>query len=378
MQFALQVGTGGFNHKTVDYIQIEKRLKLCFESLDATSVLIGWTIDKDLYSRVYKLVKEYGKEVYLWLPVFAEISDIVKTSPAIDFMGQPMKPINVADGENFNFVCPSSTFNINQIRHIFNEYFDKTHFDGVFLDKIRYASFGNGFNAAVGCFCDNCCAIYERNDIDVEKLKKTLHSQNRQYLMPTRFENCRYEFSDPAINHFYKLKSNIILDSVAKLCDYFRAMGLKVGLDVFAPIASYLVGQDILELSRYADFIKPMMYRCSGDPAGIRYEYRNMIEQMGNDETEKYNQHFLKLFNTDNVLSDEFLALQMNMMKGAACDISQGIEINKNEKMPDSSEHYVTNSVKIARDQGFENVVLSWDVVTAPQNHIECLRQGSF
>lgn len=374
MQYILQVGTGGFNHKTTDYDKIEKRLKFCFDSIDVKSVLLGWAIDKEIYDKVYNLVKEYGKEVYLWLPVFSEISDVVKTEPTVDFKGNPMKSINVADGENFNFVCPSSDFNVKQVEYIFKEYFKKENFDGVFVDKIRYASFGNGFDAAMGCFCNNCRLIYEKNGIDVEKLISMLNSDDRRFLLPTKFESCKYEFKDEIINRFYKVKSEIITESIKKLCNYFRANGLKVAFDVLAPVASYLAGQDILELSKYAEFIKPMMYRCSEDPAGIRYEYRNIIEQIGEANANEFDRYFLTLFGTENVLSDEFLVRQYKMMRGASCSISQGIEINKNAKMLRSNEQYVARNVKIAEDYGFDSVVLSWDVTTAPIGHIECLK----
>lgn len=77
---------------------------------------------------------------------------------------------------------------------------------------------------------------------------------------------------DPLAQRFIEVKEQIIADSVCEIAEYFRCRGLIVGLDLFAPVVSRLVGQNYALITRNADFIKPMLYRRTEAPAGVGYE----------------------------------------------------------------------------------------------------------
>ena len=50
-----------------------------------------------------------------------------------------------------------------------------------------------------------------------------------------------------------------------------------VGADIYAPFLAYHVGQNTKKISEVVDFIKPMMYRYTEAPAGMRDVYKRQI-----------------------------------------------------------------------------------------------------
>ena len=51
-----------------------------------------------------------------------------------------------------------------------------------------------------------------------------------------------------------------------------------------------------------------------------------------------------------------------------------GIEINYREGVVPTSEDYVKESLQAVTSHGFDGAVLSWNIMEAPDAHIDCLR----
>lgn len=216
MNIIVQAYTGAFNapEKTPADILISRIVNFM---RNASALIIGWNHNTTAYRRLIKQLHAEGKQVYLWLPVFSELSG--------------------NQSEEFIFV-PPTLLNTDFIKNIYEKHFEDIDFDGVFLDRIRYGSYSD---------CPD---------------------------LPIRHKNLRYSFQNHKTNKLYAIKAETVTSSVHHLISWFRSKGLRVGLDLFAPCIAWFAGQDTLELATAADFIKPMLYRRTFAPAGLPYEFQ--------------------------------------------------------------------------------------------------------
>lgn len=375
MKYLVQAFTGGFRDRRVTAERLLERICYADDLLDTEGVVLGWGFDRSLYQPALEELHRRGKRGYLWLPVFSEVSSVAKSVAAVDYNGNPHAAAEVIPGEDFTFVCPSHPVNIENVKKIYREGFAGLEFDGVFLDKIRFSSFGNGFSPAMGCFCDRCCQRYRKAGIEVSELKERMARKDKSFLLPYKIENGRYFFADILINKFYKERAKMITDAVKELADFFHGLGLQVGLDVYAPLFSYFVGQDIEELSRSADFIKPMIYRVTDAPAGIPYEAGCMERELRRNGCESAGV-LEKLWNTEDLCSSESLRHQLRVLSGVHCPVYTGFEINAKPGICHTNPNYIQQTVEVLKAEGAEQAVLSWDILSDTRDHLELLAQG--
>ena len=133
-------------------------------------------------------------------------------------------------------------------------------------------------------------------------------------------------------------------------------------MDLYAPFMAPFVGQDYAILSQHADFIKPMLYRQTFAPAGMGFEYELLRKAV--PDAAGY---------PDFKMDAAFLESQLEAMEPFACSKYPGIEINYREGVVPTSPEYVTESLDAVMRHGFEGLVLSWNIMEAPDAHIACL-----
>lgn len=362
MKLVSQAFVGGFLSNNIysdEYIL--SAIKHSISDLDSDIIIIGWNTNTNLYKSSIEYIHKNNKEVYLWMPVFSEVSSISKSKIAIDYNGNIHKSVSIADDEDFSFLCPIDDVNINNVINIYNKYFSELDFDGIFLDKIRYSSFANGFDSALGCYCELCRNEFHKYNIDIDNFIYGLQN-NRKNILPDSYLSGRYNFEDSTINDVFRVRANIITNSVKKLSNYFKSNNLKVGLDIYTPIFSYYVGQDIVELSKIADFIKLMIYRITNAPAGIEYEYNHFKNELKKHHISENN--VIENIWCGNLLSDNSFLKQMSIEKDSFCDIYAGFEVNYKKHICESNNEYIKNNIKLIKDNNFKGAVLSWDILS--------------
>lgn len=344
--YILQICTGGWNNQNYTTEQILDRLETVTEMLPVEKVIIGWNLEAEPYRLIGEYLHSRGIEMILWLPVFSEIGHIEEAEQSVDLWGVMTEPYNLQEGEDFTFYCPSSEKNIAAVKNIYGKHFAGCGFDGVFLDKIRTASYVAGQSGVLSCGCDECMAIYAENGVKIEELKAAASSG--------------IVVGDSNMDAFLKAKAEIVSKSVGDLADWFHSKGLSVGLDLFAPALAEIVGQDYASLSGKADFIKPMMYRRTDAPAGIGFEMRAFDPSFSND-----------------VLTKEYLLDELRKASELSkCPIYPGIEINYREDIAKTSPEYVVESLQAVREAGLPGAVLAWDIMLAPDSHLEAIAGG--
>ncbi len=388
MEYIFQISTGSYLDTDVSFAEIEEKLRPILEQMPVKAVIMGWAVTPELYEKTAFLLSRYGAKLYLWLPVFAELGLLKKTSPIIDYKGGTAQKYGLNEGENFEFYCPNDSRNIESFTEICNEHFSALPFDGIFLDRIRYASFANGLNSVFGCFCPICAEKYAKRGIDVDLLKREMgllsHHAGGYANLP--FDVCgyaggRYEFASSVWQSFFDARRAFIEDTLTPIIDFFKAQKLEVGLDLFSPFAAYFVGQDIEKLSAKVDFIKPMMYRHTYAPAGLPFEYATLIrEAVPRENWGIASRNFGKMIGFTGTEKaafpvtspPEFSRSEIRQMKSEA-PVFCGIECNRVGDIVPVFPEDITENLRFLEDMQTAGCVLSWNLLKAPEENIEAV-----
>ena len=365
--YIVQVSLGGWNSPDYTAEEIIGRIGEVQALIPVEKVIIGWSLDKDIYKRVGEYLHANDIQMLLWLPVFAETEEMCENTPAVDLQGEIPANYDLAAGEGFRFNCPSHPENAANVVAIYDQHFRDCGFDGVFLDRIRTQSFVSGVSGVFSCACPECAEQFAAEGVDLDAVRDAWAEKGDAFFSVTGYDpEGGFTFADPLAAAYFKAKGHVVSGAVAAIADSLRERGLQVGMDLYAPFMAQFVGQDYEILSQHADFIKPMLYRATTAPAGMGFEY-NLLSQAAPGAA-GYPEFQMDL---------AFLESQLEAMEPYACGKYPGIEINYREKVAPTSPEYVVESLDAVMAHGFDGAVLSWNIMEAPDSHISCLgKQG--
>ena len=361
--YIVQVSLGGWNSPDYTAESIIDRIDSVNRLIPIEKVIIGWSLDKDIYRQVGEHLHAKGIRMLLWLPVFAETEEVCDNVPSVDLWGEAPANYDLTTGEGFRFNCPSEPGNVSNVVVLYDRHFSDCGFDGVFLDRIRTQSFVGGINGVLSCGCPECAERYAAEGVSLEEVKEVWTSLGDDFLSVTSYTpESGFSFENPVAAAFFKAKGHIVSGAVASVADSLRSRGLEVGMDLFAPFMAPFVGQDYGILVHHADFIKPMLYRMTFAPAGMGFEYDLLRKAV--PEASGY---------PDLKMDVAFLDSQLDAMANCPCLVYPGIEINYREGVAPTSPAYVTESLDAVMRHRFAGAVLSWNIMEAPDSHIACL-----
>ena len=361
--YIVQVSLGGWNSPDYTAEEIISRIGQVNALIPVEKVIIGWSLNKDIYKTVGEYLHANGIKMLLWLPVFAETEEMCENTLAVDLDGEVPANYDLAAGEGFRFNCPSHPENAANVVAIYDDHFSDCGFDGVFLDRIRTQSFVSGVSGVLTCGCPECAEKFAAEGVDLEAVRQEWAEKGDAFFSVTGYEPVGgFTFADPVAAAYFKAKGHVVSNAVAGIADRLRERGLEVGMDLYAPFMAQFVGQDYAILSQHADFIKPMLYRQTFAPAGMGFEYDLLKKAV--PDAEGY---------PDFTMSVDFLHSQLEAMEPYSCGKYPGIEINYREVVAPTSPEYVTESLKAVMEHGFNGAVLSWNIMQAPDSHIACL-----
>nr|MCR5352273.1 hypothetical protein [Bacteroidales bacterium] len=299
-------------------------------------------------------------KMLFWLPVFAETEEVCSSTPSVDLWGRIPGNYDLTAGEGFRFNCPSDPQNAAAVVALYDREFADCGFDGVFLDRIRTQSFVGGVSGVLSCGCPSCAARYAAEGVDLEAVKAAWDSLGDDFLSVSGYDPATgFRFEHPLAADFFRAKGRIVSRGVAAVADSLRSRGLEIGMDLFAPFMAPFVGQDYALLTQHADFIKPMLYRKTTAPAGMGFEYE--LLRRSAPGAKGYPSFAMDV---------EFLNSQLDAMAAYPCAKYPGIEINYREGVALTTPDYVEESLEAVMDHHFEGVVLSWNIMEAPEAHI--------
>lgn len=361
--YIVQVSLGGWNSPDYAAEQVISRLDTVCQLIPVGKVIIGWSLDKDIYRQVGTYLHGKGIQMLLWLPVFAEVGMLSEPDEAADIFGNRIPSPVQDDGADFLFCCPSSGRNLQIVKDIWEKHFSGCGFDGVFLDRIRSQSFVSGVSGVLSCGCARCAEAFGKRGVDLRTVRNRYEMKKDSFFDMVSFPADGYFVTaDETARRFFDVKAEIIAGAVTELCDYFKGKGLIVGLDLFAPLVSRFVGQDYALITQRADFIKPMLYRRTDAPAGIGYEYA------------LYEKNAPGAAGRIGISMDKaFLDSQLDAISRVSCEKFPGIEINYRSDVVRTDHAYIAESLSAVRDHGFEGAVLCWNMMEAPPEHIDAV-----
>ena len=121
--YIVQVYLGGW--ETPDYAadRIISRIDSVSQMIPVKKVIIGWSLDKDIYRQVGDYLHSKDIRMLLWLPVFAETEEICDNTPAVDLWGRVPANYDLAAGEGFRFNCPTDSQNAAHIVALYDHCF---------------------------------------------------------------------------------------------------------------------------------------------------------------------------------------------------------------------------------------------------------------
>ena len=362
--YIVQVSLGGWNEPDYTAEQIIGRIDTVSQLIPVQKVIIGWSLDKEIYRQVGEYLHAKDIRMLLWLPVFAETEEMCENSPAVDLWGQVPANYDLAAGEGFRFNCPSDPKNMANVVAIYDRHFSDCGFDGVFLDRIRTQSFVSGVSGVLGCGCPLCVERFAAEGVDIETVKSEYEARGDAFFSVSSYKRADgFSFENPVAAAYFKAKGHVVSTSVAAVADSLRSRGLEVGMDLYAPFMAPFVGQDYAILAEHADFIKPMLYRQTFAPAGMGFEYELLRKAV--PQAKGY---------PDLKMDVDFLHSQLEAMEPYACGKYPGIEINYRADIVPTSPAYVSESLKAVLGHGFDGAVLSWNIMEAPLSHLEPLK----
>ena len=361
--YIVQVSLGGWHAPAYTADQILGRIDTVAALIPVEKVIIGWSVEPELYRTVGEHLHAKGIEMLLWLPVFAETEEVCDNVPAVDLWGEIPGNFDLTAGEGFRFNCPSDPQNAANVVAIYDRFFRDCGFDGVFLDRIRTQSFVSGVKGVLNCGCPLCAERFAAEGISLDEVREEWAAAGDAFFSVAGYDSWTgFQFKDPVAERFFRAKGHVVSGAVAAVADSLRSRGLSVGMDLYAPFMAPFVGQDYNILSRHADFIKPMLYRQTFAPAGMGFEYDLLKKAV--PEAAGY---------PDFEMDVAFLDSQLEAMEPYPCAKYPGIEINYREDIAPTSPAYVTESLAAVMRHGFDGAVLSWNIMEAPEAHVACL-----
>ena len=149
---------------------------------------------------------------------------------------------------------------------------------GVFVDAARFASPASGIDAFFTCFCDRCRARAEGFGFDFERMRREVALLfDRLHGAPDWMAAVRSAGDPmepmaelPGVVDWLCFRASCTAEHMRQVREALKACGtgLSLGMYVFTPCLSPLVGQVYPVLEEHVDIFAPMIYR-NGPPDAI-------------------------------------------------------------------------------------------------------------
>jgi hypothetical protein len=196
----------------------------------------------------------------------------------------------------------------------------------------------------------------------------------------------------PLLQQFIRFRADSITLLVATVSERMRQIGKKVSLDVFSPLLAPLVGQDFPELSRHADWVKPMIYRFGSGPSSLRTEIPSLVRELGGylgyDEASAMSwaaahveglegmtvEQVEEVAPLSLIRAETFCALRLFPGTPVYLGLESVSIPGRMEVLP----RHVEEILEIGVQAGVQGFVLSWDLLHTPIDNVRPLRSIGF
>jgi hypothetical protein len=393
MKISAQYLEGGTDAAQVSPRAARSRLHEALQRVPLDMVLLGWDLDARVVEACAHECTRHGCDLYLWYPVLTGHGRL-SVDPKWRVLGLSGEPVAGLDGKpEFTFMCP----NREEARHAvllnMSEALAGGHYQGVFLDRIRFPSPAADLGRDFGCFCDACRVAALESGLDLMAAREDLvqmlrepegpHTATASMLSP---KAAQANEDEPApFKRLLEFRERSVSLLVREIAEILRARGLKVGLDCFSPTIARMVGQDLQALSQNADWIKVMTYGRLFAPASLAYEVSGLANWLSSSDADSEARalDFLSRI-MEWTLPDSREAMQRDGLPAAVLtqelhrgrsanprQLLAGIELVEGPKLGPLSPRQMRADADAVRLGAPDGVVLSWDLWRIPPERLE-------
>ncbi len=194
----------------------------------------------------------------------------------------------------------------------------------------------------------------------------------------------------PLLKRWLRFRIDSVLDIVKETKSLVNAKGMRLGLDLFSPAFAEVVGYDLTDLSKLADWVKPMTYQFAMGPAGLRLETSALIEGLmsgfglSRDRIFEICRENIPWFTPEQyqLLKEkevpmEWIESEMRVavQKMTGTPVYFGIECVSFPGVIDVHPEQAAALVQAAMNAGGDGAVLSWDLMHMPIENLRAMRK---
>jgi hypothetical protein len=397
-----QLSTSHSSRDSLDLLKMLETVGRVQKAIDLDFLIVGFREAPEIFSE-FCGSRRPVRDALLWYSALSDIEGMDDSDLVVNWRGERSRGWGgwAEKGgrveETFRFVCPNNPAARRKTVTRLRQLLARHDFPGVFLDKIRFPSPANGVDEMLCCFCGHCRDAASRVDLDLDSVVKILADRVVDPCVSpaeTRGEQA-YSWLDallagnPILSRFLRFRADSVTALVAELADEARRVGRKVTLDLFSPCLAPLVGQEYRRLKSLCDWVKPMTYRLALGPAGLRLEIPALIKgvasRFGLAEArilEWSARH--AAFDRDMLLESRERAVPMPFVQAeidaavralAPVPAYFGLELVRQPGVIDVDPAHVVDMVKAGRAANAAGLVISWDLMHAPDDGVRALAE---
>jgi hypothetical protein len=398
-----QLSTGHSLPKNLTTEKVLPALQKALDTVPLDVLIVGWVEIPDLYHALVDKSQRQVNQVFLWYPMLSDFPGMQEDHLIMDYQGHPSHGWGdfVASGEmseTFRFACPNNPDAVRTSLSHLERLLTNYDFDGVFLDKIRFPSPANGLPEVFSCFCNHCRKAAERRGLDLCEVQRLLIDIQHQSLPNSSSNYSPFPGASwmdillknyPLLQEFIRFRCDSITNVVEKVNALTTRIGKKIALDVYSPALAPLVGQDLPVISKYAEWVKPMIYRFAKGPASLRLEIPMLIneisaylhktpEQISSwvEQNTNFTPFNLDWINQNGISLDWVLNESDSTQKLISpTPVYLGTESVRMPGIIEISPENIEEIIDLSNKIGLNGLALSWDLLHTPLENLLPLRE---
>ncbi len=368
--------------------QVRQRLRDAISRLPLSIVCTGWAVPPEIAAVCAQECSQAGAALYRWHPLLTGDGVFV---PRTEWQTLGPGGQAVAGFHNlreFTFVCPNQPSVYDAVLEHLDQSLRDKPYQGVFLDRIRFPSPAPDPAGELACFCPACVDQAAREGLDlpalgVEILRLSSTEKGRRELVAQLFQ------PGGALEALFAFRQRSIQRLIQAAAGVVRQADCAVGLDIFSPALTRMVGQAVAELSKLCDWIKPMSYAHALGPSGLPFELSALVKWLVRQGTpEKDSLGWLARAScvalpasTDTLqkqgVSPTALEGETRLARQQCTGrLYPGIALVEIPGVNHLAPGQIIKEVHAYRDGGADGLVLAWDLWLTPLRRLDQVRKA--
>jgi hypothetical protein len=392
---AAQLSTSGIPSGLATAEWVWRAIDRVTDILPLDILIVGGSEAPEIFRNVTARASRPTRQVFLWYYLLADFPGSAPADQVISWRGVPPEGWGDDEIENFRFGCPNNPAVRRKTLDGLARLVDKYPFDGVFLDKLRFPSPANGLDGLFTCFCKYCTQRAAETGLDLDAVRSALerfpHTGNgtgRPSLPPGAPWLEDLLSQQPLLRAFARFRADSVTSLVEEASAVARRAGLSTALDLFSPVLAPLVGQDYPVLAAGAAWVKPMTYRLTDAPAGLRLELPALAGMLGAhlhrgpDEVLQWARSRIPGLGSANLRDVSVSGVPLELVAhdlesavrlSAPTPVYMGLETVSIPDVCEATPATVAQAIAAGQRAGVAGLVMSWDLLDTPLENVRAV-----